>query len=1113
MSDVTLSQSHTGSGDNVGRDVIKITNFETYVTFISKSVPEDLQTPVKDILKRITNREFSKARENIDLISGFDNKNSEVKELLQLLKIKCDISEHQKEDIDLGEMQEIFGSSKNEMIKDLALSLIFKGEIVKHGIDIALKRYKATGSIGPYSRSAAFQLFEDKVFLLGVYESKLFTLIEEELIGLINGLFREECYQEAFLAAEHLCRMHDNDNSKIVLLFSRAYKLNSSIIKKDYWLLEQNEKDDVIQLINEVVNIFVGSNDADVRLFNIIIPSLFYVKSRNKQLEDICLKNIEKVDDFNKFFADELRLRNCKESLDDDHPVKIIEKAEENPSYNNSLIKSLIAKNKVDYNEIRMARKLMSYAEFESWIKEGVRIDGEFTSLGEKLNEIFISIAIKDSDSIKENLLEVYKDESDSLSDVSSEFIDMLVRSMQDIDLLHESCDLLLAYLDGLTNLWCSPIVESTLYSLYKAARYKDLLDLSLRVNDKDRTSDFDNLVIYTHLFHGSPEEAFELIKNYRHENNLEFLRLKLSAFIKLNKQECIDEEVKQFDYSLFESPLPVMKNIVALLIHCNQMEVVEKIILNWFIASPQDNYLYISDACLTLVINDKKVDFNPSYNINGISHAVTYKDGDRWLTKLISSEKSFKNLYILNPDSILSANLMNAKEGDEFVVGMKKIIVEEVLPPYVAIHRLSISFREQFNDGSDIFHSFSASNNPEELMMQIKQCLSLGRSNEQDLQSIVSNDVAPLSFRMNLINKSDPVKAAFNLLFDKNAHMKGFIDFGDESTDELCTDLITVMYICLTSLSKHFIKKGTKLFAINEDIEILTQWLEKIDTDNFLSMGESDSGDVFINTAEHIKKKLALFLKNLREILPVLSPLRIVPDNYNKEVNSLAENFGSNFSKQIYAFKNNGYPFFSIDSQVCLLIKSLLPINISNVSKILHEAREEVSFDERLEGLLIHIHGTIPYPLMVEDFFNLSLSNKDNDSFHISCLINKYAGNFNNNIKIAYFMSLIIAHCHDKAINGWHNKDLIYVNQPFGPRIDRVFNSACIAICSNKNDEDRESNLAKFFSVLLSYGLHNESFARLMSQLAYQYSVGNFLDLSKIRSIVMDVFSGKTKV
>ena len=1111
MSDVTLSQLHTGSGDNVARD--KITNFETYVTFISKSVPENLQTPVKEILKKITNREFSKARENIDLISGVDNNNFEVKELLQLLKTKCDISENQKENINLGEMQDIFVSSKNEMIKDLALSLIYKGEVVKHGIDIALKRYEATNSLGPYSRSVAFQLFEDKVFLLGVYESKLFNLTEEELIGLINGFFREECYQEAFLAAEYLCRMHENDNSKIVLLFSRAYKLNASVIKKDYWLLEQNEKDDVILLIKEVVNIFSGNKDVDVRLFNLVIPSLIYVKSNNKELEGICLKNIEKVDDFNKFFADELRLRNMKEDLADDHPVKIIEKAEGNSCYKSSLIRNLIGKNKVDYNEIRIARKLMSFAEFESWIKDGIKIDGEFTNVVEKLNEIFVSIEIKESDSIKENLLIVYKDESDALSDVSSEFIDMLARSLQGIDLLHESCDLLLAYMKGLTNLWCSPIVELTLYSLYKAARYKDLIDLSLRVNDKDRTIDFDNLVIFTHLFHGSPDEAFELTKSYRHENNLEFLRLKLSAFIKLNKQECIDEEIKQFNYSLFDQPQPIMKNIVALLIHCNQIEVVEKIILNWFIASPQDNYLYISDACLTLVISDKKVNFNPSYNINGISHAITYKDGEKRLTKLISSEKIFQNPYILNPDSILATNLMDAKEGDEFVIGMKKIIVEEILPPYVAIHRLSISFRDQFNDGSETFHSFSASNNPEELMMQIKQCLSLGRSNEQDLQSILSNDVAPLSFRMGRINKSDPVKAAFNLLFNKNAHMKGFIDFGDESSDELCTDLITIIYICLTSLSKHFIKKGTKIFAINEDIEILTQWLEKIDTDNFISMGESDSGDVFINTAEHVKKYLAQFLKNLREILYVLSPLRIVPDNYSKEVNSLAENLGSNFPKQIYAFKNNGHPFFSIDSQVCLLIKSLLPINLSNVSKILHEAREEVSFDERFEGLLIHIHGTIPYPLMFEDFFKLSLSNKDNDSFHISCLINRYAGKFNNNIKISYFMSLVIAHCYDKAINGWSYKDLIYVNHPFGPRIDRVFNSACIAICSNKNDEDRESNLAKFFSVLLSYNLHNESFAKMMSQLAYQYSVGNFLDISKIRSVIMDVLSDKTKV
>jgi len=1109
MSDVTLS--HSGAGDNIARD--KITNFETYVTFISKSVPENLQTPVKEILNKITNREFSKARESIELISGVDNNNSEVKELLQLLKLKCDINERQKENVNLGKLQEIFASSKNEMIKDLALSLIYKGEDVKHGKDIALKRYKSTGSLGPYSRAVAFQLFEGKNFLLGVHESKLFTLIVEELIGLINGLLREECYQEAFLAAEYLCRIHDNDNSKTILLFCKAYKLNSVLVNKDYWLLEQNEKDDVMHLISEIVDIFSGNNDADVRLFNIVIPSLIYVKSHNKELEDICLRNIERVDDFNKLFADELRLRNGQDDLADDHPVKILKKAEGNLLYKNSFIADLVARKYADHAEIRIARDLMPFKEFESWIREGVKIDGEFTELGAKLNEIFVSIMIKDGSSIKDNLSEIFNNEGYSFEGISSEFIEMLASSMQAIDLLDESCDLLLAYMSDSTNLWCSPIVELTLYSLCKSLRHKDLLDLSLRVNDKDRTSDFDNLVIYTHLFYGSPEAAFELIKNYRHENNLEFLRLKLSTFIKLNKQECIGEEVENFNYSLFETPSPIMKNIVALLIQCDQMEIVERIILNWFIISPQDNYLYISDACLTLIVNHKKVEFNPSYNINGISHAVTYKDGERRLTKLISTEKCFQNLYILNPGSILSNNLMHAKEGDEFTVGMKRILVEEILPPYVAIHRLSISFRDQFNDGSDVFHSFSASNNPQELMAQIKQCLSLSRSNEKELQSIVNNDFAPLSLRMQVLNKSDPIKAAFNLLCNKNVSMKGFIDLGDENVNELSTDLITVMYLCLTSLSEYFIKKGTKLFAINEDIEVLTQWLGSIDTDNFISMGETDAGNLFINTADDIKKFLALFIKNLREILPVLSPLRIIPDNYSKEVNFLAENFGNNFSKQIYAFKNNGYPYFSIDSQACLLIKSLIPITLSNVSKLLHEAREEISFDNRLEGLLLHIHGGIPYPLMAEDFFDLSLSNKDSESLHISCLINKYAGNFNSNIKINNFMSLVIVHCYNKAIIGWGYNHLLYVNKPYGPRIDKVFNSACNAVCSDKNDDDRETKLAKFFSVLLSYGSHNKSFAALMSQLAIQYSLGNFLNISKIKNIIKDVYSGKTKL
>ena len=158
MSDTTLS--HTGSGDNVARD--KNVIFETYINFVNKTVPDNLKAPISKILKSITNREFNQAREGISLIASIENKNSEVAELLELLLIKCSIGENNKESINIGSMQDIMSSSQNEMIRDIALSLLFRAEVVSFGLEVALKRFNICKIIGPYSRSAVFELFSNK---------------------------------------------------------------------------------------------------------------------------------------------------------------------------------------------------------------------------------------------------------------------------------------------------------------------------------------------------------------------------------------------------------------------------------------------------------------------------------------------------------------------------------------------------------------------------------------------------------------------------------------------------------------------------------------------------------------------------------------------------------------------------------------------------------------------------------------------------------------------------------------------------------------------------------------------------------------------------------------
>lgn len=1110
MSDNALSQSHSGSGDNVANNKVV---FETHVSVINKIVPENLQTPIKDILKQIRSREFIKARDGIKFIEGMNNLSEEIKELLQLLVVKCDISEKQDGANDLALLNSIYSTSKDPMIKDLALSLIFRSEVLKFGVEHSLKRYNKTPPIGLFSRAAALQLFADKIELTEVFESEISSLTEEEKLGLINGLFREECYEEALEASEDLYHCYDNYNSKVVLLFAKSYKLDVSLKGTDYFTLKQNKKNEVVNLIDEAISLFKESEDIDTRFFNIFVPCLIYVKMTHKELENICLENIEQVSAISQDFCEDLKLKSGRNELSSEHPVNIISKTKRDKGFEKETINKITQKEQVSYNELRMAKEIMPFAEFKDWVGKGVNIEGGFTSVGEKLNKIFIAISIKDKDSIKTTLAELAQENHVELQKASSEFITMLADSMQAMGLIYDSCSLMLKYIGELDDVWCSPLIENLIFSLYHAARYKDFLWLSERINDQDKTLDFDNIVIYTQLHFDSPDKAFKLIENYKHESNIEYLRLRLLTFIKLDRQDCIMQDVENYDYSLFFPPSRVIGNFVALLVYSNQMAAFEKIVVNWFIDSPEKNYLYISEACLSLVLNENKVDFNPSYDVQGLSCGIQYRDGSKTLTKLISNQKKFSNPYILNPDTALAISLTNAKAGDKLNVGFKSIVVEEIIPPYVAIHRLAIQIRDEFNDGSDSFQTFSVPNDPEELMQQLKISLSVKHSSVESLQKIISNDIAPLSFRMFLIEKSDHVKAALSLLLNKNSFMKGFIDSGEEHCEAFCTDLITIVYSCLTSFSKFFIGKNIKLYIMQEDIDAINNWIERIDRDKYMVLGESESGKMFFNTAKDIREHFGSFLSNLREICSIVYPLNLIPDNYSQEAIDLVESFGQNYPKQVYAYKNCGLSYFSIDSQNCFLTKSLVPINLANASKIFHDAREYVAFSEREEGLFLHIHGAMPYPLMINDFIELSISENDENGLHLSSLIKKYAGNYNNNIKLPHFMGVLMANYCDKSLNHWDLNGLIYKNNPFGPRVDRVFNAAATAIISSNEPGDKETKIAKFFVSLFFYNNFIKGFVGLVNHLAYDFCRGHFLNVSRVRKQIGRVLRGNVNL
>ncbi|HCI3116063.1 TPA: hypothetical protein NOV40_004617, partial [Salmonella enterica] len=118
-----------------------------------------------------------------------------------------------------------------------------------------------------------------------------------------------------------------------------------------------------------------------------------------------------------------------------------------------------------------------------------------------------------------------------------------------------------------------------------------------------------------------------------------------------------------------------------------------------------------------------------------------------------------------MSSDSPVAKVLLNSKLDEVNKVGMKRLILKERMPPYVAVLRLAHEIRNESNDGTDLFQSISLPSDPEEMINVIKDFL----PKKEPKQDLNINENIPVNFRLDLIAKNEQVKASLISLTDKN--------------------------------------------------------------------------------------------------------------------------------------------------------------------------------------------------------------------------------------------------------------------------------------------------------------------------------------------------------
>ncbi|HFK2693202.1 TPA: hypothetical protein ACG1DO_003009 [Kluyvera ascorbata] len=1110
----SLNQAHYGKGDNVARD--KNLFIENYNTFINSTVPEDLREPVKKILSDISNRKIVDAKTKIDLILSIKNQTKEINDLFVLLRIKADLVEDANSHVDFSVLNDIALSSNNEMIKDLSLSLLLRVEFKKFGKDRMMDRYNATDVKGPFSRALLLELTLSEEILQEMAATGKHGLTEEELIGLISGLFRVKSFETALDVATFLVDYFPSYNSRVIHLFARGMLLNQDIVGDDYWLLSQKEKDRISNQIEETLKLYTESEGSDLRLFNVIVPCYLFTKESDERLRDICIKNIESVDKIDHEFANDFRVLHLNDKEQENHPVNIIRKCKSDKSYKEKKVKEILSNEVVSLSDFILARELISDISLIEWIDKGGVIQADQGRLSELFSKLKLELYIEQNDVSRRNsrivddvIEEIINCDKNDFKSVNPVFIYNISEDLRDVGRSSQLCEIMGKYFDNKHRYWCSPIIYQYLIGLYETGLYQAFSSLYDIVDNKDKPISIHIMALSTYFSHNEMEKALSLIEEHNADQDLEFIRLKLYVYEKNGDYSAIEQVVKNIDYKKFKEPNNSLLRLSDKIISLGYTKFGHDLAIKFFLDSPEKNYMFVSQICLQIMMSKKSnQEFIPSEDVEGIVCGVRYNDTGKDLTKLIVIDSSLNSNYFISNDSPVAKELLNSELNEVKKLGMKRLTLKEKMPAYVAVFRLAHEIRNESNDGSDLFQSISLPDDPEEMINVIKDFL----PKKEPKQDLNINENIPVNFRLDLIAKNEQVKASMISLTDKNIKIKDFEAGGDDIEGEISTDIFTICYICINSFVNFFIEKDIKFLLIEEDAKAIKLWLEAIEGDEYKTIGLNENGNININTSESIKAYHGEFIKNLHAIQKQIRVHYPKIGNIPNELNMFRKIVGDDYLKNIYASITNGIPYFTADLMANIFFHKVLNMKVIDFHKYINEAVKYTSYRERERGVLLHSVGMYPYPLSIEDIYNLAYSKNDETGYFLGELIKLYSGRFNDKIDLYALMSQLFFRYLQKTYTNnqifnekLKNTDFSFIN-PYGARIDRIFYICCGAIIKIKNGLTCEENLARFLAFLLCGFTSNTRFLNLIFWLASNFVSGHFLNIKKLNECLNEI-------
>ncbi|QYN45424.1 hypothetical protein GYM75_11555 [Gilliamella sp. ESL0441] len=1105
-------QIHKGSGDNVYGNKY-VNNISTNNLFIyADIVPENLRKIVLDILNDLRDYKADEAKIKLTVLKSFNNIDEESSAIIETLSIHSNLIEKENLENALFVINTYLTKYENSLIKDLCLSALIELLHKQNKHHEALERYKHESKPGEFAKKSYFYFLADSEELETIFNFEKFSLTEHELEGIVCGALRHNKGDIAYAVADFLNLNFNSYNSKFLLLFARAVKLNPIISVVHYWLCTSEQRNEILDISNQIIHLFEESGCKDYRIFNIATPIIHYIRGDHDGLLSLCRKyknEVEKVDEFVAQCIDKNVVTRSSDTSEID-----FNKVFDDDNYQKEVLDNVLRKNQISPKEVFLLSRVASPQQIRNWLKEygqfatEDKIESDFNSFYLEILSVLNNKDFKQIRKIQSVFYTFINKYSEIINELNPEYILEMAERLLNIDLAYEASKLLKFLIISHDDFWNSWLIYIYINSLYKGQQYLQLSQFLDKVQKETWNSDIYIIKSAITSFVGNFIEAEKIIKE-----GLNFNRLSLTSWeclvhlnikLKKNKIECVLNDIPE---ELFNEPSRVGTRLLILMANNNLFNKAEKIIVSWFIQSPnRTTATYLTDFSFS--IND--VEFGSKVNteilvsdkiINCLG-GITYKSDDKVITKLIVENPKVNHEMILNASSPIAKFLNELSIGERRSYSMNVIEILERTSPYTTAVNLAIKLRERLNDGNDCFYSFKLPEDPDQIIQFFEEKCAFDKDFQKNKN--FKNPSFPMIYKTYLMGKvHDPINAALEQ-FTKNIYVKhDLVEQGDELTKNVILDIYTICYLALTQLSKNLEQTGLNIKITLETKSYLENWIAKIEFSEDFRIGLDDNGILIKNTSDDIKRNFGDMINEIKHIIKIADIVYLELIDVPFELLNFQEFIDTATYTTILAAISLDLHLLCIDQIFCKFLP-VLGIKIYNPKNLFSELTDSLDFQTKKFGLYLHASNCIPYVLNYNDFFLLAKSQDVFADQWLVKMLNKYPQVIDNFEGYKQFLITILSRF---IVNCYFQKKFLQrnpiqefkVNNPFSCGVDDVFYACCNNILKYPCNLASEEKLAIFLYNLIDRYKSLEPLLKWLRIAANSFISGHFMSFDEI--------------